>query len=65
MKSIVFFEQNKTISAERFPNRKGVYLCISTPGEMKVYARFTSSGFADKFMDELAELVHAVKEEEQ
>ena len=65
MKSIVFFEQNKTISAERFPDRKGVYLCISTPGRTAIYARFMSSGLAEKFIDELAELVHAVKEEGQ
>lgn len=64
MSSIVFLPQNKTISAEQFPNRKGVYLCISIPGETAIYARFTSSGLAEKFIDELAELVHAVKEEE-
>lgn len=64
MSSIVFLPQNKTISAEQFPNRKGVYLCISTPGAMEVYARFTNEYRASKFIDELAELVHAVKEEE-
>ena len=59
MKSILFAPEGKVILAEYFPDREGVYLCVLTPGGMEVYARFTDEQAADKFMDELMEVVHA------
>ena len=56
---------NKKISigAYLFPDRKKQSLCIKQGSEIVVYGTFNSIEQADEFMDKLAELCGAVRED--
>ena len=51
------------IGAYKFHDRKKVCLCVSKGNETTIYGTFNSADSADEFMDELAKLVGAEKEE--
>ena len=56
---------NKKISigAYLFPDRKKPSLCIEQGSEIVIYGTFNSIEQADEFMNKLAELCGAVKED--
>ena len=51
------------IGAYLFPDRKKPSLCIEQGSEIVVYGHFNSIKQADEFMDKLAELCGAVRED--
>lgn len=51
------------IGAYLFPDRKKPLLCIEQGAEIVVYGHFNSKEQANEFMDKLAELCGAVRED--
>lgn len=52
------------IGAYRFSDRKLPALCVEEGNSIVVYGHFNSFEGADKFMDKVAELVGAAKEDD-
>lgn len=52
-----------SIGAYLFPDRKKPSLCIEQGAEIVVYGHFNSREQANEFMDKLAELCGAVRED--
>lgn len=63
MPKVLTYGNGTDIGAYRFLDRKKICLCIRKEGSIVVYGTFNSEELAEKFMDELADFVGAVKGE--
>ena len=63
MPKVLTYGNGTDIGAYRFTDRKKICLCIRKEGSIVVYGTFNSEELAEKFMDELADFVGAVKGE--
>lgn len=54
-----------SIGVSKVPGRKKVALIVQNGNMAKVYGYFSSEELADEFMDRLADLCHAKKEDEE
>jgi hypothetical protein len=63
MPKVLTYGNGTDIGAYRFPDRKKICLCIRKECSIVVYGTFNSEELAEKFMDELADFLGAVKGE--
>ena len=63
MPKVLTYGTDTDIGAFMFPDRKKPCLCVRKGSSIVVYGTFNNKESADKFMDELADFVGAVKGE--